>query len=44
MKQFILILTGVVLTLNLSAQNIINKQFALIDYNLEITDNFGDHG
>lgn len=42
MKPFILLLTGLVLTLNLSAQNIINKQFALIDYNLEITDNFRD--
>ncbi len=40
MKQFILLLTGLLLTINLSGQNIINKHFALISYNLEITDNF----
>ena len=40
MRKFILLTTVFLLSLNIAAQNITNKQFVLIDYDLKISDNF----
>jgi hypothetical protein len=42
MKRFILITVTLIISINISAQNIQYKQFALINYDLEITDEFRD--
>ncbi|MFW6101344.1 MAG: hypothetical protein ACOC90_08150 [Bacteroidota bacterium] len=39
MRQFILLLAILFLTMGVPAQNIIHKHFALIDYNLKISNN-----